>query len=348
MKILLVGENARGYALGSIYANLIKLGAEAEMLNTHDYFKTSFANRVLNRFLKTPHYFGSGVKKINKLVLERVSGGKFDFVFFVKPLLIYPGTIAEIRKYSKVIGFTMDHAGILKTNSDYFYESMLLFDLYLTAVPDNVDIMMGKYGFKKALFLRYTADPACHHPVNVSAGDTERLGADVVFLGTYARGEKRVEYMERLCREGYDVKIYGNSWEKLPKNSCLRSKGKIIPGNTPCEEMAKVIGGSKITLAFMREQIKEPTACRTYEIALCGGFMLHERTKEAEELLAPGKGAEFFGSYEEMKSKIDFYLKHPELRLSIAKEGERRVLNCGELIPDMVKKMLEILKKEIE
>ncbi|MBI5079276.1 glycosyltransferase [Candidatus Wolfebacteria bacterium] len=344
MKILLVGENFRGAALESIYNNLLRLGIETEIVSTNVFFKTSLANRILNKFLKIPRYFGIGIFKINKIVLDKASSGKFDFILFMKPIFIYPKTIAKIKKYSKIIGLTMDYAGILKTNSYYFYKSMPLFDLYLPSDPNNIKLM-HEYGVKKVYALPLVADPICHYPVKVSVEDKGKLGTDIVFLGTYVKNEKRVDFMEHLCQDGYDVKIYGNSWDKLPYNSCLRKNNRIILGNTPCEEMAKIIGASKIILAFMRDQIKEPIACRTFEILLCGGFMLHQRTKEAEEFFTLNETV-FFETYEEMKNKIDFYLKHSDLRAKIAKAGRERVLNCGRLNGDQVKKMINILKNE--
>lgn len=331
--------------LESICNNLLKLGVDTEIINTGAFFRTSLANRVFNKFLTTPHYFGAGVKKINKIVLKRASEGKFNFVLFMKPILIYPETIIRIKKYSKVIGLSMDYDGILKTNSDYFYASLPLLDLYLPSDPKNAGLA-AKNGVKKVRTLPLLADPICHHLVDVSAEDKQKLGADIVFLGTYAKNENRVKYLERLCRDGYDVKIYGNSWNKLSWNSCLRRKKRIIPGNTPCEEMAKIIGASKIVLAFMREQIKETLACRTFEIPLCGGFMLHQRTKEAEDFFGADKEAVFFDAYEEMKEKIDFYLEHPELRKKIAKAGRDLVLSCGRLNYHQVKKMVAILEDE--
>jgi len=298
--------------------------------------------------LKIPHYFGPGVKKLNKMVLKRILTDRFDFIFFIKPILIYPETIVEIKKITdgrtKIIGLTTDAVDILnRSHSDYFYRSMPLFDLYITGRREDGEAI-DKFGAKKVCWFLLGADPSCHYPVKVSDDEKVKLGADVIFLGTYARGERRVEYLERLCQEGYDVKIYGNSWEKLPVSSCLRRKKRIVPGGTPCEEMSKIIAASKIILAFMREAMGEKIALRTFEISLCKGFMLHQRTKEAEAFLIPDKEAFFFSDYEEMKEKIDFYLKHPELRSKIAEAGYKKILNCGSLNSDIVKKIISVLK----
>lgn len=350
MRILLVGEIYKGAYSELLYNNFVKLGIETEVINTHNLFKTSLINRVLNKFLKTPHYFGFGVRNINKIVLEKASIGKFDFILFIKPILIYPKTIINIKKNTggraKIIGLTLDPPDIFNYNSDFFYESMQFFDLYVVGRREDGE-MMYKYGAKKVYWFLFGADASCHYPINISGEDKERLGADIVFLGSYTKGEKRVEYMERLCQEGYDVKIYGNSWNNLSLNSCLRRKNKIIPGGTPCEEMAKIIGASKIILAFMRDVMEAKIGMRTFEIPLCKGFMLHQRTKESEEFLAPDKEAVFFSDYKEMKEKIDFYLSHSELRDKIAEAGYKKVLNCDSLNNNVMKKLVSILKNEI-
>ena len=348
MRFLVVGENFKGAFGELIYNNLVRLGIETEKINTGDFFKLSFINRVLNKFLKVPHYFGCGVRKLNKIILELASSGNFDFILFLKPTFIYPKTIVEIKKYSKIIGLTMDHVDIFKTNSDYFYESIPSFDLYLVGRRD-IGQSMYKLGAKKVYNFLMQADLICHYPVKASKAEKEKFGVDIVFFGTYAKGEKRVEYLEKLCKEGYDVKIYGNSWDwyRLPWNSCLRKKNKIIRGGTPCEKMSKIISLSKIVLAFMRDAMGEVIALRTSEIPLCEGFMLHQRTKEAEDFLIPDKEAVFFSDYKEMKEKIDFYLKHPELREKIAKAGYNKILNSGLLNYDMVKKLFSILKIKI-
>lgn len=351
MKILLVGEIYKGSYGELIYNNFLKLGIETEKINTGEFFRLSLVNRIFNKFLKTPHYFGFGVKKINKVVLEISLKGDFDFIFFIKPTFIYPETIDKIKrnsgKQAKIVGLTLDPPDLFNYNSDYFYKSIPFFDLYIAGRREDAEIM-HKLGAKKVQWFLFGADVSCHYPVKISVDQKEKLGADIVFLGSYSKGEKRVEYLERLCGEGYDVKIYGNSWDwyKLPWNSCLRRKNKIIPGSTPCEEMSKIINSSKIILAFMRDVMEAKIGMRTFEIPLCKGFMLHQRTKEAEEFLIPDKEAVFFSDYDEMKEKIDFYLKHPELREKIAEAGYEKILNCGLLNSDITKKIVSILENE--
>ncbi len=344
MKLLLVGEVGKGGAVGLIYNNLLQQGVETELINTHRYFRVSLLNRILNKFLPTPYYFSSSIKELNKLVRERAAAGGYEYILFHKPILMYPKTILALKKQAKVFSWYPDHVDFKKSGSTYFYKSLPLFDCHFSAIRANTEALL-RHGAKRAIYLLISADPNCHHPVPITEEERKKFGADVVFVGTYAP-ERRAEYLERLCREGYDVKIYGNAWEKLPRNSCLRRKGRIVPGGTYCEAMAKVLGASKIALNFMREHNHETIACRSWEIPLCGGFMLHERTDEAEAIFKAGAETDYFDSYEEMKGKIDFYLKHPELREKIAKAGYEKAIKSGLLIDGIVKKLIEILKTE--
>jgi spore maturation protein CgeB len=90
---------------------------------------------------------------------------------------------------------------------------------------------------------------------------------------------------------------------------------------------AKAIRAARINLAITswagRVEVDETTT-RTFEIPACVGFMLHERTPELLELYEEGREVTAFGSVEELASKIEYYLAHPEEREAIAHAGHVR------------------------
>ena len=57
---------------------------------------------------------------------------------------------------------------------------------------------------------------------------------------------------------------------------------------------------------------------------MAGGFYLVERSGEYEELFVRGVEMETWDSPQELIEKIQYYLAHPEERLSIAAAGKRR------------------------
>ena len=54
--------------------------------------------------------------------------------------------------------------------------------------------------------------------------------------------------------------------------------------------------------------------------------MLTEYCKEIEEVYTPGKDLETYKTFEELEEKIEFYLKHDDLREKIAKQGQATFL----------------------
>ena len=319
---------------------LKKLGHDVRVFDYNQHYKLYLWNRALNKFLRAPHYFLAG--RLNKNLIAEAKSFIPDFILFFKPIFVYPKTVKTLTRLSKVFSWYPDYVLFPKTASSFFYKSIPFFDYHFSFNYEN-SLEILKYGAKKSIFLPCAADPECHHPVSVSEEEKKQLGADIVFVGTYAK-EKRSEYMEKLCEDGYDVKVYGNNWEKYPKEGCLYKRGCIQFKEFTCEGMSKVFNSAKIVLAFVREHNKETLACRSYEIPACVAFMLHQRTEKIGEVLKEGREAEFFSSYEEMKNKIDFYLKHDDLRGEIARRGEEKIRIGGHLFVDRMKLILDIFK----
>jgi len=323
-KILLVGDASPQDRI-IFYRNAFKgLGCEVEILNTKGLYKISFLNRVLNRFiLKTPVYFWT--KNLNSIVVKKAIENNPDFILFFKPIYISPTSILKIKSRGiKIFSWYPDDIFYPKNSSNFFYKSIFLYDCHFSTKSFNVKELVD-FGAKRAVFLPHAVDLSCHHPVEVSTVEKEQLGADIIFVGTYAE-DKRTDYLERLCQDGYDIKIYGNGWRKHPKNSCLFLKKFIKFKDAYCEDSSKIFNASKIILAFLRKHNRDAQTGRTYEIPACGAFMLHERTDEAKAIFKEGKEADFFGSYEELKKKVDFYLSHEEKRREIAKNGYLKAL----------------------
>lgn len=340
MKVLIIGRNAKGGTEYSVFKAFLSAGVDAEFVDSDKYFKQSILCRIFNKLRKTPKYLGAG--RLNKFVINKVKEFSPDFILFLKPILIYPKTVTELKKYTKVFSWYPDYIKFTKTSSVDFLNSIPLYNCHFSFNFANAG-ELEKRGAKKSFFLPCAADPDIHAPVSISEKEKEKFGADVVFVGTYAN-EKRSEYLERLCNDGYNIKIYGDGWKKHPKNSCLWKRKCIQSKALYCEDMSKVLNASKITLAFVREHNDETLACRTYEIPATGGFMLHQRTAKTAEALEEDKEGVFFSSYEEMKEKIDFYLKNEDKRKEIIKNGRERIMH-EDLFIHRIRYIVEVFEK---
>jgi len=337
MKVLIVGKKIAGSSSFLSFKAFQEISINVQILCSNGYSSESLINRIFNKFCDTPEYWGT--KNFNEAIIKKTKEFMPDFILFFKPILISPSTITELKKYTKVFSWYPDYIPFHKTASVDFFNSIPLYDCHFSFNFANVEELKNK-GAKLSFFLPCAADPDYHKPVGVSDQERKELGADVVFVGTYAK-EKRSEYLERLCQDGYNIKIYGDGWENHPKSSCLWQKNYIQSKSFYGEGMSKVLDASKITLAFVREHNKETLACRTYEIPAAGGFMLHQRTAKTGEALEEDKEGVFFSTYEEMKEKIDLYLKNENLRKEIIKNGRERVLK-EDLFIHRVQRIIEV------
>ena len=150
---------------------------------------------------------------------------------------------------------------------------------------------------------------------------------DVSFIG-HAENDKRVRYIEYLVQNNIKLKIFGNkNWKKYLNKEIYKI---IAPNNSIfLDDYRDTINSTKINLCFFSTMNNDVTTTRVFEIPACGGFLLCERTKAMQELYEEGKEAEFFDNEDELKDKIQFYLKNDSAREKIAQNGYERCLKSG-------------------
>ncbi len=338
IKIFLVGDAIEYGRLISYRRGFEELYCRTKILDIRSYYKINIFNRIINIFRKIPIYFG--VKKLNLAVLRDVLEFKPNFVLFFKPTLILPNVLFEIKKENiKIFSWCGDSVFFPKNLSGYFLKAIHLYDYHFTINFLNVGELLKK-GARKSIFLPPAADSRIHYPTKPNPDEIKTIGADIVFVGTYEKD--RAWHLEQLCKAGYNIKVYGNRWERCLKYSCLKRSGFITRNDVYCEDMSKVFNSSKIVLAFLRKHNRDSQTGRTYEIPACGAFMLHERTDEVKGIFQEGREAEFFGSFEELKKKIDFYLSHPFERKKIAKAGYDRIIKSDYFYKNRAEKILAV------
>ena len=65
---------------------------------------------------------------------------------------------------------------------------------------------------------------------------------------------------------------------------------------------------------------------RIFDILACGGFVLAEHSQEIGQVFEIGESIVTYRNLEELLSKADYYLRHPQEAQEIAERGRKAIL----------------------
>lgn len=341
IKILFVGSFGP-WSLASVYLREFKnLGHEIVCFDmTAEYEKTSWftKNRYINRVV-----FPYVARIMNKKLLEMVKNYNPELIFILKGQWLFPETLKKIKDNTQALFFILNPDDPFNLNrgasSKFIRNSIPIYDVYFIWSK----VLMSRLknaGARQVEYLPFAYDSKLHYPFTLTDEDKRNYDYDVVFIGNW--DEEREMWLSEL--KGHNLAIWGSDyWVKRCKCRFLKScwKGKIVIG----EEMSRIIQCAKINLNILRLQNKKSHNMRTFEIPACSGFMLHERSVEANEFFKEGKEAEYFDSAIELKDKIRFYLSNDNFRKEIARAGYEKCMKSGYLYADRAKQVLGVYEK---
>jgi spore maturation protein CgeB len=246
-----------------------------------------------------------------------------DLVWLENARVVKPATLEAMRRLAPkapLVWYCEDDMMNPRLGSVWIDRALPLFDLWVTTKSFNArPEEMPARGVRRVLFVDNSYDPAVHRRHSLSPAEQSGFGADVSFVGTYEK--PRAESLLRLAEAGITVRVWGNGWGRLSG----AHPGLLIEARPVYDEdYARAINATRINLAFLRKANRDLQTCRTVEIPACGGFMLHERSPEAERLFAPDREAAYFGSEEELLAGCQTWLADEPRRRLVAEAGWRR------------------------
>lgn len=278
------------------------------------------------------------VKDYNAALLREAQMLKPNLFFVFKGAMIKPETLKAIKRYGAVcIQFYPDVS--IHTHGPYLPETLQEYDWIFNTKSFGVRDLAEQLGMTQCSFLPHAFDPETHTPITCSHTDITQYACDLSFIGNHSEKKWKVLANLRVLPPGVSIKIWGpKAWSCLPN----LFQGAPVYGY----EYAKAIQLSKINLALLSEQRSGASSgdlitARTFEIPGAGGFMLHERTPEAETYFKDGKECVFFDDGKDLADKIRYYLSHDKERRQIANAGRQRCLTSGYSTDDRARVVIE-------
>lgn len=200
------------------------------------------------------------------------------------------------------------------------------YDYFFTIQKGGFIAKLAAAGARNIAYLPQAASPDRHFPMELSQKDIEKYGSDISFMGAGYYNRKQF-FMGLL---DYDFNIWGTEWDL---NTDVGRRVQNENNRMKPEEYVKIFSASKININLHSstalegiDPIGDFVNPRVFEIAACGGFQLVDNRHELAELMECGKEVETFSSLDELRDKIDHYLKNKDERLEIAEAGRKRVL----------------------
>ncbi len=313
MKVLFVGHRNPDFPTVTEYFERAfqALGHEVCFIEYRDYLLPS---RIVRSSPLAQRFEG---RKLGRRFLRAARRFRPDLIFVNYGEYLPVEAVAQARSETgafTVLWFT-DFPG------DAFYRHRALqvsprYDLVTAQSTDWLTVLERKLGID-AFWLPVAADPSFHYPVEVP--QTE----EIWFIGSW--NPRREDLLSAL--RDYPLTIAGPGWEQAGTMADVT----ILPGGQSPELQRQVYSSAAISISIhlaepWEEVIRTQASPRVFEIVACQGFMLSDRTQDLGELFTEGAHYAGFDNAEEIREKVEYYLKHPPERQKIASNGYDHLL----------------------
>ncbi|MCM1157832.1 MAG: glycosyltransferase [Bacteroidales bacterium] len=147
--------------------------------------------------------------------------------------------------------------------------------------------------------------------------DTKAIIADT-YIGYKCTEQERLLTLQNISAH-FHLDLYTLSdVSKLPQ---AHHRG----GADSVTMMPKIFKCSKINLNMTNRPIKTGLPLRVFDIMGAGGFLLTNYQTELPEHFEIGKDLAAYESQEDLLHQIDYYLSHEDIRMEIAKNGQKKI-----------------------
>ena len=252
------------------------------------------------------------INLMNKDLVETAAAWKPDLLLVEKGTTVAFDTVGQIKRMGITTAIwyidNIEHLDWMQQAAkayDYFFH----FDSYVVS-------LLREEGSAKVYQTPFGCDPDLHKTITVSQEDRAKYGSDICIIGAYT--PEREEIFQQLT--DFDIKIWGYpEWRHSKVQNFYQG---VI---TDATQMAKVYNASKIAINRHYKYTSDGATTRTFEIAACGGALqIVDYRKDILSYFEEGKEIIFFKDIDDLRRKIQFYLKNEEERKAIVRQAQQR------------------------
>ena len=344
MEILILGN------MGDVQSGLYVVRSLEEMGHTTQYIDT--------REIITEHGIEKGQKEIRETMkLVTITP---ELVIVLKGVEMTPDTIQYVKDTYKcpMVNWFFDvyiEGRKIWENTTYL-EVLKKYDYFFCSLKGVADILRAQE-FNNVRYIAEGCFPELHGEQYMNNFQKKKYGQDITFCGTIGlqMHQNRMSTLKRIIEEGFWIDIYGDvvmDWKRVP-SAIKNSHKKEIAIN---EKGSIVAQTSLINLGIDQDpELSLSQSARMYRVMCAGGLYLTTYVKDLETMFkintkdAPiTKDQELVVYYDDndLIEKLDFLLANADIRESIAKNGQKVVIDKHKF-SDRLKDILEVIKNDV-
>lgn len=318
-KVLYVYQNY-GNIYSSAALSILRALRKIEEIEVGDFeikpvsYSTNIS-RVANRL---PLFSAVHFKRQNNELERIVLKNNYDYVFVMKGTDLKSTTLKHIKQAKpslKLMCFNPDDPFNKASSNDDIISSIPLYDYYCIWTK-HLDAQLKAAGAQHIVYFPFGIDREIIYPV------TSSYAYDISFIGNGdAERQKLILGLnQEIVKRDLDIKIhiFGSNWP-------ISGKQMEVHGQRNDNELLETIGATRINLNLLRKQNKNSINMRTFEIPAAHGFMMHEKSDEAESFFLPNDEVVYFDSIEDLMDKCMYYLENEDKRLSVIQKCTDRI-----------------------
>ena len=342
MKILYIGPGREGSTSLHRLQAMRRLGHEVELLDPHAVVEP------LNR--------GNALQKLHNITGQSLlSAIVYRWLLSIGPIAARQPTLVWVNGGQLLSPQSVAYLAwakvplVLYNNDDPFgprdgnrfmqvRKSIALYDLCVTVrQPTAGD--MSRAGAKKVVNVRFSHDEVAHAPLAQGTPVPQEFLSDIVFVGTWIRGEGREKCLEHLRKAGLHVSIWGERWNKSHEKALVKEcwKGMSVSGR----QYVQAIAGAKVAIGLLSSGNRDLHTQRSVEIPYAGGLLCAQRTVDHSEMFKDGREAVLWDSPDECLQVCRDLLANEHRRREIVANGMRKVSELKVGNEDIVRRILE-------
>ena len=304
----------------------------------------------------------SGVVDGQKIILEKLEELDFDpdIVMILKGLEMSYDTTKTIKEKFPKASFINWFFDVFLADkriweNDKFFKTIELYDHFICSLKGVADTLREN-GFNNAVYVAEACFPELHGEQYMNNFQVGKYGSDVAFIGSVGMvgiHKNRTEFLSKIATAGFDLKIWGDAVGEQ-KNIPMDVRRCMTNVQVINERHSQVCQSSLVNIGIDQDTtIDESWSARLYRVLCAGGLYLttptkgiynHFKINAIDEEISPDQDLVVFYSDVDLIRKIDFLLEHDELRESIAKNGQKKVVDNHTFV-HRIKEIIEVCKK---